>query len=57
MEPATERQVIVLKRFAKNPELREIVKGKQFDELTKGEASKLIQQCIDAVNELGWQDD
>ena len=54
MEDATQRQVIALKRFAKNPELSSgLLKGKRFDELSKEEASELIQECIDVVNDGG----
>ena len=53
MENAPDKQVIALKRFAKNPELKEIVKGKQFDELSKNEASELIKECIETVNDEG----
>ena len=43
MENATEKQVIALKRFAKNSELsNDVLKGVQFDELSKDEASELI---------------
>lgn len=49
---ATEKQVIALKRFAKDPELSQgILKGVQFDELSKEEASELIKKCY------GQQDD
>ena len=50
MEDATRKQVIALKKFAKNPELRGIIGGKQFDELNKSEASDLIGECIEAIN-------
>ncbi len=48
MEGATEKQVIALKKFAKNPELsRQILKGAEFEKLTKREASELITKCVD----------
>jgi len=51
VEEATEKQIIALKRFAKNPELsKSILKGKQFDELSKKEASELIKKCYDHEN-------
>ena len=51
MTEATKRQVIALKKFARNPELNQgILKGVQFDELSKEEASELIQGCIEEVN-------
>jgi len=47
MESVTEKQVITLKKFAKNPELsREILRGVEFGNLTKQEASELISKCI-----------
>ena len=52
MGNATEKQVIALKRFAKNPELSGgLLKGVQFDELSKEKASELIKKCY------GQQDD
>lgn len=46
MESATEKQVLTLKSFAKNPILsRTIFKGVQFEKLNKKEASDLITQC------------
>jgi len=53
MENATDKQVIALKRFAKNSDLKEILTGKQFDELSKDEASELIKECIETVNDEG----
>lgn len=53
MENATDKQVIALKRFAKNSDLKEILGGKQFDELSKDEASELIKECIETVNDEG----
>ena len=50
MAEATDKQIIALKRFAKNPNLKEILQGKQFDELSKDEASELIKECIEEVN-------
>lgn len=53
MEKATEKQVITLKKFAKNPELsREILKGIEFDDLNKQEASELITKCINQTNNI-----
>ena len=51
MEQATDKQVIALKRFARNPELsRGILKGVQFDQLGKDEASELIKKCCGTQN-------
>ena len=51
MEHATEKQIIALKRFAKNPELsRGVLKGVDFDGLSKEEASELIKRCYEAQN-------
>lgn len=51
MTGATNKQIIALKRFAKNPELsRGLLKGVQFDQLSKEEASELIQKCYDHQN-------
>lgn len=51
MEEATSKQIIALKKFAKNPELsRGILRGVQFDELSKKEASDLISKCYDHEN-------
>ena len=47
MTEATEKQIIALKRFAKNPSLSQgILKGVQFDSLSKEEATELIKKCI-----------
>ena len=51
MGDATQKQIIALKRFAKNRELSSgILKGVQFDELSKEEASDLISKCYDREN-------
>lgn len=51
MEQATDKQVIALKRFAKNPSLSQgILKGVQFDSLSKEEATELIKKCIAESN-------
>ena len=51
MEDATQRQVIALKRFVRNPELSGgLMKGKRFDELSKEEASELIKRCYEHQN-------
>ena len=51
MEQATNKQVIALKRFAKNPELSKgILKGVDFDGLSKQDATELIKNCIAETN-------
>jgi len=46
MESATEKQVIALKKFAKNPLLSKgLLKGVQFEDLNRKEASELITKC------------
>ena len=51
MESITEKQIIALKKFAKNPELsKDILKGIEFEDLTKQEASALITKCINQTN-------
>lgn len=51
MEQATDKQVIALKRFAKNPSLSQgILKGVHFDSLSKEEATELIKKCIAETN-------
>lgn len=51
MEQATSKQVIALKRFAKNPELSKgILKGVDFDGLSKQDATELIKKCIAETN-------
>ncbi len=57
MEYATEKQVIALKRFAKNSELSNgVLKGVQFDELSKDEASELISKCHEHQNRSDEED-
>jgi hypothetical protein len=52
MEQATSKQVIALKRFAKNPELSQgVLKGVEFDRLSKQDATELIKKCIAETNE------
>lgn len=54
MEYATEKQVLALKRFAKSPKLSQgILKGVEFDKLSKEKATELIKKCI---SESGWED-
>jgi len=54
MGNATEKQVIALKRFARNSELSQgILKGVQFDELSKEEASELIKKCYEQGSSNG----
>ncbi len=50
--PATEKQVVCLKRFVKeSPELgKGILKGVDFDRLSKAEATGLIDKCIGGKN-------
>lgn len=51
MEKATYKQIKALKRFARNPELSQgLLKGIEFDSLTKQDATALIQKCIDQAN-------
>ena len=51
MTQATEKQIIALKKFAKNPELSSgLLKGVRFDDLSKEEASDLIKKCYEAQN-------
>ncbi len=51
MEQATDKQVIALKRFARNSELSQgLLKGIAFDSLSKQDATALIQKCIDQAN-------
>src|SRR4030042_1652738 len=46
MTNATSKQIIALKRFAKNPELSQgILKNVSFDDLSREEASDLIKEC------------
>lgn len=46
MAEATNKQIIALKRFAKNPELSQgILKRVSFDDLSREEASDLIKEC------------
>ena len=53
MENATEKQVIALKKFAKNPELSKgILKGIEFKDLDKQQASELITKCINQTNNI-----
>jgi hydroxylamine reductase (hybrid-cluster protein) len=48
MENATEKQVQALKKFARNQELSKgILRGIEFENLNKKEASELITKCID----------
>jgi len=47
MESATEKQIMALKKFARNSELSKgILKGIEFKDLDKQQASNLITQCI-----------
>lgn len=59
MAEATEKQVIRLKKFVKeNPELSKgLLKGVQFDELSKSEASELIKKCYDYENGMTDEND
>ena len=51
MEQATSKQIIALKRFAKNPELSQgLLKGVQFDQLGKEEASELTKKCYEKAS-------
>jgi len=51
MTSATNRQVVALKKFAKDKELSSgILKGVQFDELDKEEARELIAKCYEHIN-------
>lgn len=52
MEAATTKQIIRLKKFVKdNPELsRGLLKAVQFDQLSKQEASELIEKCYGYQN-------
>ena len=44
---ATNKQVMALKRFARNPGLiNGVFRGVQFDQLSKEEASELIKKCL-----------
>ncbi len=46
MESATEKQVLTLKSFARNPELnKSLFKGVEFERLTKRQATELITRC------------
>ncbi len=48
MESATEKQVSTLKNFAKDLELnKSVLKGLEFEKLTKKEATELITKCYD----------
>ncbi|MBM3200679.1 hypothetical protein FJZ53_07095 [Candidatus Woesearchaeota archaeon] len=54
MTQATEKQVNALKSFAKNPKLSQgILKGVEFDGLSKEEATELIKNCIAERNGEG----
>ena len=49
MESATEKQVLTLKSFARNPELnKSLFKGIEFEKLNKRQASELITRCYGA---------
>ena len=51
MESATEKQVLTLKKFARNPELnRTLFRGIEFEKLNKKEASDLITRCFGPDN-------
>jgi hypothetical protein len=51
MESITEKQIIALKKFAKNPELSKgILKEIEFKDLDKQQASELITKCINHTN-------
>ena len=53
MESITEKQVIALKKFAKNPELSKgILKEIEFKDLDKQQASELITKCINYTNNI-----
>ena len=53
MESITEKQVIALKKFAKNPELSKgILKEIEFKDLDKQQASELITKCINHTNNI-----
>ena len=52
MDKATDKQIGALKSYSKNKLIySEILKDFQFDELSKAEASKLIEKCIELANE------
>ena len=50
MNPATDKQIALLKDFAKNKKLSSILKGKDFDELSSKDASGLIDLCMKKRN-------
>jgi hypothetical protein len=51
MDKATDKQVIALKKFAKNKQLSGgVLKGVDFSELSKQEASSLIEKCYGSQN-------
>jgi hypothetical protein len=51
MTGITEKQLIALKKFARNPELSSgLLKGVKFDDLSKEDASELIKKCYGAQN-------
>lgn len=51
MAGITEKQLIALKKFARNPALSSgLLKGVRFDDLSKEEASELIKKCYEAQN-------
>ena len=57
MESITEKQVLALKKFAKNSELSKgILKGIEFEDLNKQEASDLITECIKQTNNTYGED-
>jgi hypothetical protein len=58
MESATEKQVLTLKNFERNPELsKAFFKGVQFEKLNKREASELITKCYAQSDNKGESGD
>ena len=56
MGSATEKQVIALRKFAKNPKFgKGILKGIQFGDLDKLQASELISKCLEQGNNTNGQ--
>ena len=56
MGSATEKQVIALKKFAKNPKFSKgVLKGIQFGDLDKVQASELISKCLEQGNNANGQ--
>jgi hypothetical protein len=50
MAEATEKQLVALRRFAKNEDMKELFEGVVIDSLEKKAASDLMDRCIAKIN-------